>query len=120
MDGFNPIQEGGFATWSTLAWGFAGLCFAAFFAARPTKARWAFVKAMQLTIFGSAMVGTLFGSIGVTKAYQGCNQVADCTDGHLILVAGLGEALNNLALGFVFITLIAFVSAFGRLRQVDL
>lgn len=120
MGGFNPIEEGGFATWSTLAWGFAGLFFAAFFAARPTKARWAFLKAMQLTVFASAMVGTLFGSIAVTKAYQRCSQMADCRDGHLILVAGFGEALNNLALGFVFITLIAFVSAFGRLRQTDL
>lgn len=116
------IKNGGYPMLFILAFGFAGLAGAGWYAYRPNARSLGFTTWVALSVlFGTLQgicsdLGAVFMYLAktwTTHAQEGVNPVA-------ILLEGLGESTSPGILGFAFLAVIALVTGVGRARDARL
>ncbi len=113
------IREGGTGMLVTGVWGIVGLVMAGMFVYRPSASREGFVQGISRAVLAAGIASTVFGMISLSRAISICESMgAECRMSLFALFAeGMGEAFNNLALGFTLVAFIQLGAAFGRMRM---
>lgn len=111
---YHAFQAGGWAMYFILIFGGAAVYGAARFFWRGQAALERFSRTMMLTTALSAAFGFFVGMIAVAGYIEAHAKTLD--ERVALLIEGTGEALNNLTLGLLLLTLCGLLLAVGQRR----
>lgn len=110
---WHSFQEGGWGMYPILALGLVGLFSAARFAWRGERS---LVGALRWLVFALVSCGVFGFVIGMIRASHFVAALSAPEQRGAVLVEGLGEALNNVAMALLFAVLIGLLVALGKRR----
>lgn len=111
---FEAIRLGGWGMYPTLVFGLVAVGTAVRFAVRADPRLRGFIESMSRAVLFFAITGFVTGLIA-TGQYVEAHELREW-EALLTIFVGMKEAANNLALGFVVLSLVHLATAIGRRR----
>jgi len=107
------FKDGGWSMFVILLFGCIALATAAYHAARPDTRHEGFLKWMGRAVLWSTLAGV--ASDAGTVFHATCH-IMDDSERWRVTTEGLAESMSPLVMGFVMLSLVAFLTAIGRRR----
>ena len=107
------FKDGGWSMFVILLFGFVALASAAYFAARPDGKHEGFLKWMSRAVLWSTLAGITSDFAAV---FHYTTNITDADERGRTILQGAAESMSPAVMGFVFLSLTAFLAAIGRRR----
>ncbi len=107
------FRDGGWSMFVILLFGALSLATGAYYAARPDARHEGFLKWMSWATLWSTLAGVA-SDFGAT--FKATTQIENDSERGRIVLEGLAESMSPLVMGFVLLSLAAFLAAIGRRR----
>lgn len=110
------ILAGGVPVLFVIAFGLVGLAAAARFAWAPTNGRIGHIVSIATAVGFASLAGCAADLMTVAVRVTGNEEWAASPDVWLIVLAGIGESMSPLILGFSMVAVTALITAVGQRR----
>jgi hypothetical protein len=107
------FRDGGWSMFVILLFGALSLGTGAYYAVRPDARHEGFLKWMSWATLWSTLAGVA-SDFGAT--FKATTQIENDSERGRIVLEGLAESMSPLVMGFVLLSLAAFLAAIGRRR----
>ena len=111
------MKAGGFAMWPLLILGFATLAVAGSFAWRPSERKLGLIRPLSVATIFMSLAGTFAGIAATMTHFSSLPQFSESPKLPLVVMAGIGESMSAMILGFGLLAVVWILTAFGLRRQ---